>query len=265
MAIPAWARTHLAKELPDAVVHAAKEVGGRRVLASTSLGAVLVQKTITGKTQIIIAQGPTPDLELDCPACGEALEFYALSLPTTVYCSRCGHQAHVDADGQAAKPTETPVVYDNAPDAEVATVMAFTGDTHPVVDVEGIGPATATRLEAIGITNTDQLYRAPADVVAKHLDVPEEQVTVWQSMCELIMVKGVGPQYGEALVRSGIPTIEALKRKSANVVAKTVNAFVESQSHHPIKVRLTPNRVVAWQKAARTMRRTKRDVHPVAA
>lgn len=85
------------------------------------------------------------------------------------------------------------------------------GDVHAVVDVEGIGPDYADRLNAAGIFNTRQLWEADAQLVAAAIETPLANVEKWQQMSELIAVKGIGPQYAELLVRSGMKTIVQLR------------------------------------------------------
>jgi hypothetical protein len=91
-----------------------------------------------------------------------------------------------------------------------------------------------------------------------------ETIRFWQQMAELVKVKGIGPQYAEALVRSGVPGIDELKARPAAELVQSTNAWLDEQKQTVIKTRLTVARVQGWQKAARSMRKVKLAPHPVA-
>jgi len=96
------------------------------------------------------------------------------------------------------------------------------GDVHRVVDVEGIGAHYAKALAEIGVEDTKQLWAADASYVAGHLMVATKTVENWQCMAELMAIKGIGPQYAELLLRTGIRSIEKLKHESPEHLARSV-------------------------------------------
>jgi predicted flap endonuclease-1-like 5' DNA nuclease len=102
------------------------------------------------------------------------------------------------------------VVTKKPTDVHVTRANPF-GDVHAVIDVEGIGPDYADLLNAAGIYNTRQLWEADVEQVAAAIQAPVLTVDKWQQMCELIAIKGIGPQYAELLVRSGVKTIAQLR------------------------------------------------------
>jgi predicted flap endonuclease-1-like 5' DNA nuclease len=147
--------------------------------------------------------------------------------------------------------------------AAPATLTGYKGDSHPVIDVEGIGPTWAERLNAHGVWTTDELCRSDAQALAAAMAEAVETIRFWQQMAELMKVKGIGPQYAEALTRSGVHGIDALKARQAAEVAASTNTWLDAQKQTVIKTRLTATRVQGWQKAARTMRKVKLAPHPV--
>ncbi|MGB1586466.1 MAG: DUF4332 domain-containing protein [Thermoplasmatota archaeon] len=126
----------------------------------------------------------------------------------------------------------------------------------PVLDLEGVGPAYEARLKAQGIENMDQLYQADAKALAESTEISPALIETWQSMCELIAVKGIGPQYAEALVRAGLTGIDELRRRSATAIAKQVTAYLASLDNHVLGQAVTETRVTSWQDAAKGMRKT---------
>lgn len=149
-------------------------------------------------------------------------------------------------------------------EAGAAALLGYKGDSHPVVDVEGIGELWAGRLEACGVATTDELCRTDAQGLADRMGEAVETIRLWQGMAALMKVKGIGPQYAEALARSGVHGIDDLKARRAADVARDTNAWLDGQRQTVIKTRLTPARVQGWQKAARALRKVKLAPHTLA-
>ena len=68
----------------------------------------------------------------------------------------------------------------------------------PVVDVEGIGPAYAEKLVAVGIINTDDLLdagasRAGREKIAEASGISGHLILAWVNKVDLMRVPGVGP------------------------------------------------------------------------
>lgn len=102
------------------------------------------------------------------------------------------------------------------------------GDVYPVVELEGIGPKYARSLNAMGIKNTYQLWKADTINVARRIGAPLSSVKSWQSMAELASLKDLGPQSAEILERSGIHSIAQLKNYDANKLLKLVHQKQDS-------------------------------------
>lgn len=150
--------------------------------------------------------------------------------------------------------------HDHAPEE----AEGYTGDSHPVEAIEGVGAKLAARLQGAGVHTTDELYRAPTEALATAIDVPEETVNEWQTMAELIMVNGIGPQYAEALALAGIDGIDGLKKGTPTAIAEQVNDYLDSREVRLTAGTISATRVAAWQKAARTMKRETVLVHELA-
>jgi predicted flap endonuclease-1-like 5' DNA nuclease len=142
-----------------------------------------------------------------------------------------------------------------------AHLMGYKGDSHPILDVEGIGPVWAERLNLHGVWTTEELCRSDAQTLADRMGEAVETIRFWQQMAELVKVKGIGPQYAEALVRSGVHGIEELKERKAADIVQATNDWLDAQKQTVIKTRLTAARVQGWQKAARGMRKVKLAPH----
>ncbi len=106
---------------------------------------------------------------------------------------------------------------------------------YKVIDIQGIGPAYAEKLNAQGINNTDQLLEAGK--TAKGRKELEEKTGIngklilkWVNHCDLYRIKGVGPQFAELLEAAGVDTVKEFgHRVAANLVAKMTE--VNEQKH----------------------------------
>lgn len=112
------------------------------------------------------------------------------------------------------------------------------GDVHPVIDIEGIGPQYSKALQAMGIKNTEQLWKADTGKIARGTGASLSAAKSWQNMAELASIKDIGPQYAELLERSGIHSINQLKNTNPTKLLKLVNEKQESlkiniQGNHP--------------------------------
>ena len=126
------------------------------------------------------------------------------------------------------------------------------GDVHShVIQVEGIGPVYASRLNHIGIITTDQLLAANPAHVAPRIEATPELVTEWQDMARLMRLKGIGPQTAELLVRSGVRTPKELAGQSAERLSRLCNETLDSKKVKIANVAPTPAIAKRWILAAR--------------
>ena len=95
-----------------------------------------------------------------------------------------------------------------------------------LVDIEGVGPAYAAKLEAIGVKTTEQLLKDGASPkgrkeVASKSGVSETLILKWVNRIDLSRIKGVGSEYADLLEASGVDTVvELANRKPENLVTK---------------------------------------------
>jgi len=122
------------------------------------------------------------------------------------------------------------------------------GEMH-VLQLEGIGPRFATRLNAIGIITVGQLEGADPNEVARRVEATPELVREWQAMARLVQVKGVGPQWAEALARIGVHDAHDLAQRDPAALSAAIAQLNDG------KVRVTgsdpsPAIVARWVRAA---------------
>lgn len=133
----------------------------------------------------------------------------------------------------------------------------YAGDDHEVIDLEGVGPEYAKRLQKEGVWTTSRLCYEDAEDLAARIDVPEKTVRTWQAMAELVKVKGIGPQFAEAMARAGITGIQELKDRRSASIAEQVQRYLDSLDANVIGTSVTAKRVGTWKKSAARMRKVR--------
>ena len=144
------------------------------------------------------------------------------------------------------------------PEPEPAAASAPAAPHHMrITDVEGIGPADAEKLAAIGITTTDQLLAAGAtpsdrDRIANSTGISHKLVMEWVDIVDLMRVPGVGPQYSDLLEAAGVDSPAELAQRNPTNLAVTIQEVIAAR---PGIVHRTPNEaeVAAWIDAARSL------------
>jgi hypothetical protein len=123
----------------------------------------------------------------------------------------------------------------------------------PVSRIEGIGSATAAALATVRVFTVFDLLRVRHDRLAESassLASPEE-VRSWTRMASLLQIRGMTPQWAEALVRSGVTTIDRLQTMSGAEIAALLQNLPGPDAGPP-----TPLQLETILKDATTLRFT---------
>ena len=141
-----------------------------------------------------------------------------------------------------------------------ATRTLYEAKPIPVEEIEGIGETIVGRLRKGGINTTGDLLAANPARIAKLSEQPMKNVTKWCSMAELMQVPGIGKQYAEALVRSGVRGIDDLKNRKAEAIAADVSRYLAGLDNKVLGQAVSEKRVATWQREAAGMRRVRQPV-----
>ena len=92
--------------------------------------------------------------------------------------------------------------------------------------IGGVGPAVAARLAKAGIRTTDDLLDACRDRrerrrLSERTGLPERQIQRFVNRADLMRIRGVGADFAELLVASGVRSVRELgRRRSLNLALK---------------------------------------------
>ncbi len=84
--------------------------------------------------------------------------------------------------------------------------------------IGGVGPAVAAKLATAGIRTTDGLLAACRDrrerrLLSERTGLPERQIQKFVNRADLMRIRGVGGDFAELLVASGVRTVRDLSRR----------------------------------------------------
>jgi hypothetical protein len=94
------------------------------------------------------------------------------------------------------------------------------GDVYPVSKVAGINASRTARLKLVGITDTEELWRANPAFIAAALHCEPKTVEYWQEKAELMAISGIGREFADILVDAGITSIQRLGKETPEKIVE---------------------------------------------
>ncbi len=103
-----------------------------------------------------------------------------------------------------------------------------------IVDVEGIGPAYATKLEGVGIKTTDDLLKMGASAkgrvdLCEKTGIDGKLILEWVNLADLYRIKGVGSEYSDLLEEAGVDTVAELAKRVPENLHKKIMEINEAK------------------------------------
>ncbi len=157
----------------------------------------------------------------------------------------------------AAKPAPKPKAKKPAaPAAKAPAKAASATGGYKVEEIEGVGPAYAKKLAAVGIETTDHLLDQCGGAAGRAATADKAGITAklllkWANMADLMRVSGVAGENAELLEAAGVDTVKELKmRKADNLAAKMAEVNAEKKLTRRVA---TAKQVEKWVEQAKTL------------
>jgi ribosomal protein L35AE/L33A len=127
-----------------------------------------------------------------------------------------------------------------------------------IIEIEGIGPQYAEKLNHVSIYTTSDLLEAGATPnmrkdLAEKTSISPKLILKWVNNSDLFRVKGVGEEYADLLEKAGVDTVVELSTRDAvNLHAKILEA---NEAHKIVRRVPSPEMVEGWIEEAKTLPR----------
>jgi predicted flap endonuclease-1-like 5' DNA nuclease len=128
----------------------------------------------------------------------------------------------------------------------------------PLHTIEGIGPAYAAKLTALGIRTPGALLQAGntktgRQKLAKESEITEKLILEWVNHADLFRIKGVGSEYADLLEATGVDTVpELATRIPENLYAKMMEI---NEKKKLVRKMPTSDQVAGWVDQAKKLPR----------
>ncbi len=104
-----------------------------------------------------------------------------------------------------------------------------------IIDIEGIGPTYAAKLEAAGVPTVEQLLNKGASskgrkALADETGIDGKLILKWVNRADLFRISGVGEEYADLLEVAGVDTVPELAQRNATNLHKTIVEVNEEKS-----------------------------------
>jgi len=127
-----------------------------------------------------------------------------------------------------------------------------------VIEIEGIGPVYAEKLQAIGIQYLEDLLEQGAtpkgrEAIAEKTGISPDLILRWVNHADLFRIKGIGPEYAELLEAAGVDTVPELARRNPANLYQALKQANEKRE----RVRRLPDeaQVADWIEQAKALPR----------
>ena len=121
-----------------------------------------------------------------------------------------------------------------------------------VIEIEGIGKKYAGKLGRAGVPEVKDLSKLTWEQInelAKKTKISPKLIDKWQEQADLMSLKGVGPEYAEALNKVGIDSVKEFARRNAQSTLDKIKAF-DKRRPHVIRKLPTLAQIKTWIKQA---------------
>ena len=127
-----------------------------------------------------------------------------------------------------------------------------------IEDIEGIGPAYATKLRAMGISTVEALLERGASQKGRQeiettTSISGSLVLRWVNHADLYRIKGVGAEFAELLEAAGVDSVpELAQRNATNLQARMAEVNEQKKLTRRVPAE---SQVTAWVAEAKTLPR----------
>ena len=127
-----------------------------------------------------------------------------------------------------------------------------------LIDVEGIGPVYAAKLQGVGVGSAEALLEQGATPkgrkeIAEKSGISDGLILEWVNHVDLYRIRGVGSEYADLLEEAGVDTVpELAQRKPEHLLEKMTAVNAEKKLVRRLPVL---SQVQSWVEQAKKLER----------
>jgi len=127
-----------------------------------------------------------------------------------------------------------------------------------LIDMEGIGPAYAQKLQSAGVQTSRSLLKQGAtpkgrDSIAEISGISPTLVLKWVNHADLFRIRGVGEEYADLLEQAGVDTVVELAQRNAENLFQKVTTI--NQEKRLVRKLPTETQIKDWIDQAKKLPR----------
>lgn len=112
---------------------------------------------------------------------------------------------------------------------------------------------TVKALATADVRDTEDLLHADPARLAKDTRLPEAQLRHWQSVADLVRVRGLDAKEAQTLVGVGVRSLTALAQETPQALLAKVQTYLESVGESPARGKVSAKSTKKWIEAARDL------------
>lgn len=127
-----------------------------------------------------------------------------------------------------------------------------------LIEIEGIGPVNAGKLNKAGVRGTNGLLKAGGtrkgrQELSKATGFSAKVILEWVNRADLFRIKGIGTQYSDLLEAAGVDTVVELAKRKPEALHETMTKI--NQKKNLVNQAPGLSNVKAWVKSAKALKR----------
>lgn len=127
-----------------------------------------------------------------------------------------------------------------------------------IIDIEGIGPVQAEKLQKAGVRSVAALLKRGGSKkgrkeLAAAASIDEAALLKWVNHADLFRVRGIGSEYSDLLEAAGVDTVPELRQRNAKALYETLVKTNEAKKR--VRKMPTAGQVAEWVQQAKALAR----------
>jgi predicted flap endonuclease-1-like 5' DNA nuclease len=189
---------------------------------TTAIPEIKPQSTVSAAPKPVVPMSPAPVVTPQ----STVSEVPKVTEPADLTPMAVAQTTNLETPMKAKPSTEVKTKQDEVQGDNKKSASIKRNRASKIIDIEGIGPTYAEKLNSIGIRTTADLLESGATPLgrrelAEKTGISPKLILEWVNLSDLFRIKGIGEEYSDLLEEAGVDTVVELSHRNAtNLHAK---------------------------------------------